>query len=62
MIRVANRILNSSANKVPLGAENNLRVFKILYMDIDLTCSALNLNVLGLGKEDLSVINMQNCA
>ena len=57
MARVASRILHSSANGVPLGAESNPRVFKILYMDIGLMCSALHLNVLDLGKEDLSMIN-----
>ena len=57
MARVASRILHSSANGVPLGAESNPRVFKILYMDIGLMCSALNLNVLDLGKHDLSMIN-----
>ena len=57
MARVASRILHSSANGVPLGAESNPRVFKILHMDIGLMCSALNLNVLDLGKHDLSMIN-----
>jgi hypothetical protein len=57
MARVAGRILHSSANGVPLGAESNPRVFKILYMDIGLMCSALHLNVLDLGKGDLSMIN-----
>lgn len=57
MARVASRVLHSSANGVPLGAESNPRVFKALYMDIGLMCSALNLNMLDLGKEDLSMIN-----
>jgi predicted AAA+ superfamily ATPase len=57
MARVASRVLHSSANGVPLGAESNHRVFKVLYMDIGLMSSALNLNVLDLGKEDLSMIN-----
>ena len=57
MARVTSRILHSSANGVPLGAESNNRVFKVLYMDIGLMSSSLNLNVLDLGKEDLSMIN-----
>jgi len=57
MARVAARVMHSSANGIPLGAESNPRVFKTLYMDIGLMCSALNLNVLDLGKEDMSLVN-----
>lgn len=57
MARVATRVVHSSANGVPLGAESNPGVFKTLYMDIGLLCSALNLNVLDLSKEDLSLVN-----
>lgn len=57
MARVAARVIHSSANGVPLGAESNPRAFKTLYMDIGLMCSALNLNVLDLGKEDMSLVN-----
>ena len=57
MARVAARVTHSSANGVPLGAESNPRVFKTLYMDIGLMCSALNLNVLDLDKENMSLVN-----
>ncbi len=57
MARVAARVMHSSANGVPLGAESNPRVFKTLYLDIGLMCSALNLNVLNIGKEDMSLVN-----
>lgn len=57
MARIAARVLHSSANGVPLGAESSPCVFKTLYMDIGLMCAALHLNVLDLGKEDLSMIN-----
>lgn len=57
MARVASRVIHSSANGVPLGAESNPRVFKTLTMDIGLMCAALHLNVLDLGKEDLSLVN-----
>ncbi len=57
MARVATRIVHSSANGVPLGAEVNPSVFKTLYMDIGLMCAALNLNLLDLGKEDMSLVN-----
>jgi len=57
MARVTARVTHSSANGVPLAAENNPAVFKTLYMDIGLMCSALNLNILDLGEEDLSLVN-----
>ena len=57
MARIATRVVHSSANGVPLGAESNPRVFKTLYMDIGLMCSALNLNVLDFSKEDMSLVN-----
>lgn len=57
MARVASRVVHSSANGVPLGAESNPQVFKTLLMDIGLMCAALHLNVLDLGKENLSLVN-----
>lgn len=57
LARIATRVLHSSANGLPLGAESDPRAFKILYMDIGLVCSALNLNVLALGQGDLSMTN-----
>ncbi len=57
MARITSRVVHSSANGVPLGAESNPGVFKTLYMDIGLLCSALNLNILDLGKDDLSLVN-----
>ncbi len=40
-----------------LGAEVNERLFKVLYMDIGLMCSALDLNALDLNHEEMSLIN-----
>lgn len=57
MARVAVRVVHSSSNGVPLGAESNPRVFKTLFMDIGLMCSALHLNLLDLARDDLSMIN-----
>ncbi|XOV84729.1 MAG: ATP-binding protein [bacterium] len=57
MARVAARVIHSSANGIPLGAEANPRVFKTLYMDVGLMCAALNLNVLDISKEDLCLVN-----
>ncbi len=57
MARVATKVFHTAANGVPLAAEVNPRFFKTLYLDIGLMCAALHLNVLDLGKEDLSLIN-----
>ncbi len=57
MARVTTRVIHTSANGVPLAAESNPSVFKTLYMDIGLMCSALNLNILDLDKEGLSLVN-----
>lgn len=57
LARIAYKIHHSSANGIPLGAEINERRFKMLYLDIGLLCSALNLNVLELNKQDLTLVN-----
>ena len=57
MARVATRIHHTSANGVPLAAEADDRRFKCLYMDVGLMCAALHLNVLALGKQDLTLVN-----
>ena len=57
MARVATRIHHTSANGVPLAAEADDRRFKCLYMDVGLMCAALHLNVLDLGKQDLTLVN-----
>lgn len=55
--RVAFKVLHTSANGVPLGAEAHERNFKTLCMDVGLMCTALHLSLLELGKEDLSLVN-----
>ena len=57
MARVAYKVHHTSANGVPLGAEANDRVFKTLYMDVGLMCTALHISLLDLGKEELSLVN-----
>ncbi len=57
MAGVASKIHHTSANGIPLAAEANERYFKCLYMDVGLMCAALRLDVLDLGKEDLTLIN-----
>jgi hypothetical protein len=57
LARIASKVFHTSANGIPLAAEINPRFFKTLYLDIGLLSAALNLNVLDLSKEDLSLIN-----
>ena len=57
MARVAFKVCRTAANGVPLATEVNERYFKCLYMDIGLMCAALHLNLLDLGREDLTLVN-----
>ncbi len=57
LARIATKVFHTSANGIPLAAEINPRFFKTLYLDIGLQSAALNLNVLDLNKEDLSLVN-----
>jgi predicted AAA+ superfamily ATPase len=57
LARIATKVFHTSANGIPLAVEINPRFFKTLYLDIGLLSAALNLNVLDLNKEDLSLIN-----
>jgi len=57
MARIAYKVQHTAANGVPLGAEADGREFKCLYMDVGLMCGALNLNLLDLQGENLSLVN-----
>ena len=57
MARVASKVHRSAANGVPLAAEASERHFKCLYMDVGLMCAALGINLLDLGREDLTLVN-----
>lgn len=57
MARVLSRVHHSSANGVPLGAEKKDTLFKIIFMDVGLLCSALNINELNIEGEGPSLIN-----
>ena len=57
MARVAFKVFRSAGNGMPLAAEVNERYFKCLYMDVGLMCAALQLNVLDLGRKDLTLVN-----
>ncbi len=57
MARVAHKVLHTSANGVPLGAEADERNFKVLYLDVGLMCTALHLGLLDLRREPLTLVN-----
>src|SRR6185437_2700898 len=57
MAGIAYKVRHTSANGLPLGAEANEHLFKILYMDVGLMCTALHLSLLDLSKDDLSLVN-----
>ena len=57
MARVASKIHHTSANGLPLAAEADDRRFKCLYTDVGLMCAALHLDVLDLGRQDLTLVN-----
>ncbi len=48
LARVAWKIHHSAANGIPLGAEQNDRFFKVLFLDIGLVSTSLGLNYLNL--------------
>lgn len=55
--RIAYKVHHTSANGVPLGAESDERQFKVLYMDVGLMASALQLRLRDLGRHELTLIN-----
>lgn len=57
MARIAYKVHHTSANGVPLGAEVNDRHFKVLYMDVGLMATALQLRLIDLGRQELTMIN-----
>ncbi len=57
MARVLARVHHSSANGIPLGAEQKENIFKILFMDVGLLCSVLNINELNIQDDGPYLIN-----
>jgi len=57
MARVLSRVHHSAANGIPLGAEQKENVFKILFMDVGLLCSVLNINEISLKAEGPYLVN-----
>jgi uncharacterized protein len=63
LARVASKIHHSSANGIPLGAEQNDRFFKVLFLDIGLVSTNLGLNYLNLMDEtELDFVNKGSLA
>ena len=56
--RVAHRVVHSSGNGVPLGAEVDEKDFKVMFLDVGLFCRSLNLNLLSLEQvAELTLVN-----
>ncbi|MCK5525184.1 MAG: ATP-binding protein [Thiomargarita sp.] len=63
LARVTWKVYHTSANGVPLGAEQNDRFFKLLFLDIGLVNTCLGLNYLNLMEVDeLDFVNNGNLA
>ncbi len=57
MARVLYRVHHSSANGIPLGAEQKENIFKILFMDVGLLCSILHINELDIRNDGPWLVN-----
>ena len=55
---IMSKVVHSSANGIPLGAESNPKIFKPLFLDVGLMLRASGLNMTDLnGEEELMVVN-----
>ncbi len=61
LARVINKVYHSSGNGVPLGAEVDLKKFKVLFLDVGLVSSSLGLRLTDLLK-DLDLIRVNEGA
>lgn len=57
MARVLAKVHHSSANGIPLGAEQKENIFKILFMDVGLLCSVLKINELNIQDDGPYLVN-----
>ena len=57
MARVISKIHHSSANGIPLGAEQKDTIFKLIFMDVGLLCSVLNINELNIENDGPYLVN-----
>jgi len=56
MARVLHKVIRTSANGVPLSAEENDKFFKLLFLDVGLVSTLLKVDWLGL-QEDVMLVN-----
>lgn len=58
MARVIHQVFHSACNGIPLGAEVNSKLFKLLFLDVGLMSTACGLGVLDYEKsDDLQLVN-----
>ncbi len=58
LAKIATKVFHTSANGIPLGAEQNDKRFKVIYLDIGLVNTILGLNLLDLMQaESLMLVN-----
>lgn len=58
LARVMHRVHHSSANGIPLGAEMDESMFKVLFLDIGLLCKSLGLSIMEFeSAEDIIMVN-----
>jgi predicted AAA+ superfamily ATPase len=58
LARVAHRVRHTAANGLPLAAESDDRLFKVLFLDVGLLCRSLGLGVAEIERpEDVLLVN-----
>lgn len=57
LARVIYSVKHASATGLPLGAEINEKIFKILFLDVGLVSTATGLSILDLQSDELTLIN-----
>lgn len=58
MARILHQVFHSACNGVPLGAEVNSKIFKVLFLDVGLVSTACGLGILDYEREDdLQLVN-----
>lgn len=61
--KISYQVVSCAANGVPLGAEINAKFFKVLFLDVGLTCAALGLTLNQINKiNELVVVNKGSVA
>ncbi|RLA07238.1 MAG: AAA family ATPase [Gammaproteobacteria bacterium] len=55
--RVVNKVVHSSANGIPLQAQEKQKFYKLIFLDVGLVATMLNVDYLSLENGDLMMIN-----